>query len=139
MKLLGVHLHSGLSFDYHMSEICRKTSRKVCALAKVTSGISLSKKHTLTNVFFKPQVNYCPLILMCNSHKNNNKISRLHERCLRNIYNDKRSSFNALLEKDGSVSIHERNIKIMATEMFKVSKNLASRQMHEIFKLKELV
>ena len=54
----------------------------------------------------------------------------------KNIYNDKRSSFNALLEKDGSVSIHERNIKILATEMFKVSKNLASPQMQEIFKLK---
>ena len=50
------------------------------------------------------------------------------------LYNDKRSSFNALLEKDGSVSIHERNIKILATEMFKVSKNLAPPQI--IFKFK---
>ena len=45
-------------------------------------------------------------------------------------------SFNALLEKDGSVSIHQRNIKILATEMFKVSKYLVPPQMHEIFKLK---
>ena len=74
---------------------------------------------------------------MCHSRENNNKINRLHERYLRIIYNDKRSSFNALLEKDGSVSIHERNIKILATEMFKVSKNLAPPQMHEIFKLKD--
>ena len=137
MKFLGVHLHSGLSFDYHMSEICRKTSRKVCALAKVTSGISLSKKHTLTNVFFKPQVNYCPLTLMCHSHKNNNKISRLHERCLRNIYNDKRSSFNVL--ERWLCFDSWRNIKILATKMFTVSKNLAPCQIHEIFKLKELV
>ena len=48
-----------------------------------------------------------------------------------------RFAFNALLEKDGSVSIHERNIKVLATEMFKVSKNLAPSQMHEIFKLKD--
>ena len=41
------------------------------------------------------------------------------------------------LEKDGSVLIHERNIKILATKMFKVSKNLALPQMHEIFKLKD--
>ena len=74
---------------------------------------------------------------MCHSRENNNKINRLHERCLRIICNDKRSSFNALLEKDGSVSIHERNIKILATEMFKVSKNLAPPQMQEIFKLKD--
>ena len=74
---------------------------------------------------------------MCHSRENSNKINGLHERCLRIIYNDKRSSFNALSEKDGSVSIHERNIKILATEMFKVSKNLAPPQMHEIFKLKD--
>ena len=36
-----------------------------------------------------------------------------------------------------AVWIHERNIKILATEMFKVSKNLAPPQMHEIFKLKD--
>ena len=116
-KLIGVHLDSRLSFDYHISEICKKASRKVCALARVTSGMSLSKKRTLMNAFFNSQFNYCPLIWMCHSRENNNKINRLHERCLRIIYNDKRSSFNALLEKDGSVSIHERNIKILATEM----------------------
>ena len=70
---------------------------------------------------------------MCHSRENNNKINRLHERCLRIIYNDKRSSFNALLEKDG----FERNIKILATEMFKVNKQLEPPQVYEIFKLKE--
>ena len=74
---------------------------------------------------------------MYHSRENNNKINRLHEKCLRIIYNDHRSSFNALLEKDGSVSIHERNIKFLGTEILKVSKNLAPLQMHEIFKLKD--
>ena len=74
---------------------------------------------------------------MCHSREDSNKIKRLHERCLRIRYNDKRSSFDSLLEKDGSVSIHERKIKILATEMFKVNKNLAPPQMHEIFKLKD--
>ena len=66
-KLLGVHLDSGLSFDYHISEIFSKASRKVCVLARVTSGISLSKKRTLMNAFFNSQFNYCPLIWMCHS------------------------------------------------------------------------
>ena len=136
-KLLGVHLDSGLSFDYHISEICKKASRKVCALTRITSGMSLSKKLTLINAFFNSQFNYCLLIWMCHGRENYYKINRLHERCLRIIYNDKRSSFKPLLEKDGSVSIHEKNIKILATEMFKVSKNLVPPQMHDIFKLKE--
>ena len=51
-KLLGVHLDSGLSFDSHISEICKNASRKVCALARVTSCMSLSKKRSLMNAFF---------------------------------------------------------------------------------------
>ena len=77
-KLLGVHLDGGLSFDYHISEICKKASRKVCALARVTSGMSLVKKRTLMIAFFNSQFNYCPLIWRCHSRENNNKINRLH-------------------------------------------------------------
>ena len=69
------------------------------------------------NAFFTSQFSFCPLAVMCHSRTNNNKINRFHERCLRIVYNNKQSSFNELLEKDGSVSIHMRNIQILATEM----------------------
>ena len=46
-------------------------------------------------------------------------------------------SNNTILEKDGFVSIYERNIKILTTKMFTVSKNLVPLQKHEIFKLKD--
>ena len=65
------------------------------------------------NAFFDSQFKYCPLIWMCQSHKNR-KTDRLHERCLKIIYNDKQSSFKELLEKGRSVSIHERNAQILA-------------------------
>ena len=72
---------------------------------------------------------------MCHSHLNNNKTNRLHERSLRIVYNDKQSSFNELLEKDGSVSIHMRNIQILATEMYKLINNLSPPIMNRVFKL----
>ena len=70
---------------------------------------------------------------MCHSRANNSKINRLHERCLRIIYSDKQSSFEALLEKDGSVSIHNRNIQILATEMFKIKNDMFPEIMTELF------
>ena len=51
---------------------------------------------------------------MCHSRKNNGKINRLHERCSRIVYNDKKKSFQQLLEKDGSASIHSRNLQLLA-------------------------
>ena len=46
----------------------------------------------------------------------NNKISQIHETCLRVICKDKKSTFYELLEKVGSVSIHKRNLRFLACE-----------------------
>ena len=59
------------------------------------------------------------------SRANNGKINRLHERCLRIVYSDKPLSFETLLEKDGSVSVHNRNPQIIATEMYKIKNELS--------------
>ena len=56
-KLLGLHLDNTLSIDYHASEIYKKASCKVCALSRVTSGMSLCEKRNLMNALFKSQFN----------------------------------------------------------------------------------
>ena len=132
-KLLGVKFDSKLTFDDHISELCKRTSRKIHALSRVTPHMNISKRRILMNAFFKSQFSYCPLVWMCHSRANNSKINRLHERRLRIIYSDKQSSFEALLEKDGSVSIHNRNIQILATEMFKIKNDLSPEIMTELF------
>ena len=55
----------------------------------------------------------------------NNRINRLHERCLLMVHSDRTSSFEKLLEKDGSVTIHTKNLQTPAREMFKIYKNLS--------------
>ena len=47
------------------------------------------------------------------------------ERSLRIVYNDDTSSFDELLRKDNSVSIHNRNIQKLAIEMYKAKNNLS--------------
>ena len=61
---------------------------------------------------------------MLHSRCNNNKIKHLHERCLRLIYCDKNSSYEELLEKDQSDSIHHRNIQNLTREMYMVKNEL---------------
>ena len=61
----------------------------------------------------------------------------MHERALRLVYNDKSSSFRELLERDNSVTIHERNIQVLLTEIFKVKSGAAPQIMEEIFKFKD--
>ena len=98
-KLLGVNIDSKLNFDCHVNLLCNKANKKLRALARVTPYMTLGKQKIAMNSFFNAQFNYCPLNLMLYSRKNDNKIKHLHERCLRLIYSDKKSSYENLLEK----------------------------------------
>ena len=98
--------------------------------------MELTKRRILMIAFFHSQFNYCPLIWMFHSRNLKNKINRLHKRCLWVIYNDKISSFEQLLKNDNSVSKHHRNIQTLAIEMYKVTNELSTEIMNEIFQIR---
>ena len=85
------------------------------------------------NSSFNSQFNNCHLVWMLHSRSINNKINRLHERVLRIVCSDFKPSFDNLLEKDGTVSIHVTNLQILATKMFAISKNFSLPLMSELF------
>ena len=133
-KLLGVTIDHQLNFNNHLQKILEKANQKVHVLARITSYMRIPKRKLLMNSFFISQFNYCPLVWMCHSRLMNNKINRLHEKCLHIVHSDKTSSFEELLDKDGSVTIHTRNLQVLATEMFKVYRNLSPNIVAEIFR-----
>lgn len=98
--------------------------------------MNISKRRIIMNAFFKSQFSHCPLVWMCHSRANHSKINRLHERCLRIISSDKTSSIEALFEKDGYVSIHSRNLQLLAIEMYKGSKDHSPPIITELFEKK---
>ena len=70
--------------------------------------------------------------------KSNNRINHLHERTLRTVYNDNQSSFENLLMKDRSVSIHHRNIRSFAVEIYKIKNNMSTPILSELFEKRNL-
>ena len=70
---------------------------------------------------------------MFHSRRLNNKINTIHERALRIPYQDHISTFQELLNKDNSVSIHRRNLQALATEMFKIHMSLSPDILRQIF------
>ena len=57
----------------------------------------------------------------------NHIINKLHERAVRIAYNDYSSDLVELFSKDDIVEIHQRNLRILATEMYKISNDFGPR------------
>ena len=104
--LLGITIDSNLSFEEHINNLCKKASQTLNALARISGYMDIQKRRTLLKSSNTSQFGYCPLIWMFHSRGLNNKINYIHERALRITYGNKTSTFQQLLEKDNSVSIH---------------------------------
>ena len=91
---------SKLTFQSYIDIIYKKAAHKLNVISRIAPYMDFNKRKLAVNTFFSSQFNYCLLIWMCYDSTYNNKINRLHERCLRLIYINKGSSFEELLVKD---------------------------------------
>ena len=133
VKLLGVTIDNKLSFDTHVFTICKKVNLKLHALARISNLMSTNKLRIIMKSFIESQFGYCPLVWMFHSRSLNNKINKLHERALRLVYKEHNLSFEELLRKDNSVTIHHRNLQKLTIEMYKLTNNITPTLMKTIF------
>ena len=133
VKLLGITINNHLKFGKHISLLFAKANRKLSAFARISCYLTFHQKRTLVKGLFESQFRYYSPAWMFHSQKRNNKINLLHKRVLRMIYNDQISSFQELLDKDNSFTIHHFNIQSLAIEMFKVINNIAATIIDNLF------
>ena len=115
----------------------KKAGQKLHALARVSNYMSFNQKILIFNAFISSQFNYSPLIWLCHSRSLNTRINKIHQRALRIVFNDNVSSFDELINRSGSVTVH-RNLQFLATEIYKALHNLSSVLMSELFQLKDI-
>ena len=100
-KCLGIKNDNKFTFEDHVEELCKKTSRKVSGKNFIFNEIW----RRIVNLFTTSHFSYCPLVWMFHSWRLNNHIDHhIHERALRTIYQDYNSSFKELLSKDSSLT-----------------------------------
>ena len=61
VKLLGTHIDNRLNFDYHVSHLCMKASKKLHALARIIKYVETSKDsckrfYNITIFIFPPNL-----------------------------------------------------------------------------------
>ena len=64
--------------------------------------------------------------------QSNNLINKVHERALKLIYLDN-SNFDVLLEKQHDFSIHQRNLPVLMTKIYKIVNGIAPPIMNFLF------
>ena len=132
-KLLGVIIDKNLNFNDHANKICREAGKKVTALCRISRYLNFHKRKVLFKAFIQSQFAYCPLVWIFHSRCIENKINRLHERVLRIVYGDYTSDFKELLKKDESVTVHHKNIQLLAIEIFKHKNDISPPIMKNLF------
>ena len=123
--LLGVRIDSDVTFEEHVTSICYNANQIRHALTKVSKQMSLQKDRIFMKSFITSQCNYFPMVWMYHSRSLNNKVNHIHERALRIVYQDFQSSVLALLVKDNSLTIHQKNLQLLAIETFKLKMNIS--------------
>ena len=74
---------------------------------------------------------------MFHSRKLNHRINKIHVRAKRVVYNYHQCTFEELLERDNTFTIHERILQKLTIEMFKVNNGLSVQLVSENFHFTE--
>ena len=133
VKLLGVSIDNKLSFEEHVSSLCKKASNQLNAISRLHRYLGFKEKEVLINSFVYANFNYCPLIWHFCPAKSVRKIEKIQERALRILYNDFENDYEVLLKKSGKCTMEVRRLRTLALEIFKTLQNLNPIFMEEIF------
>lgn len=136
VKLLGVAIDFLLSFNKHISNICRKASNQLNVLKRIGGYLCKLGRLNIYYSFIMSNFNYCPLTWHFCGEVNTRKIENIQKRALRFIYNDYTSDYDSLLTKSGLPTLKIRRLRAMALESFKIIHKDTPMYLHDLLNIK---
>ena len=118
VELLGITIYKALNLKKHIKTLCRSAQYKLHALRRIRKYLTLDKAKLLGNAFIDSQFNYAPLIWMFCHKATYLKMQKIHHKYLKVIYQSD-ASYDDLLQLDNSVSLPQRHLQFLLTEIYK--------------------
>ena len=84
----------------------------------------------------KSQFNYCPIVWIFYSRQSNNLINKIHKWSLRISYKDQKTSYHNLLETHNELTIHQRNLQVLMTEIYDIVNGVAPTIMNSFLEFR---
>ena len=124
-EILGVTIDTKLKFHQHIKKICCKAGQKLSALLRLSPYLDTNIRKRIYTTMVKCQLNYCPLVWMFCPRRLSNLINKLQERALRITYNDHLTDFKSLVSNDNEITINQKNLQVLMTEIYKIKNRIA--------------
>ena len=129
-KCFRIQFDNNLTLEEHVEGMCKKASRKVSAVARISSLMRFEQRKRIVNLFITSHFSHYPLVWMFHSRRINNRIDHIHERALKIIYQDYNSSFKELLREDKTKINKNVLIECHKQKSICILKDLIDRSSH---------
>ena len=119
MELFGVTVDKDLTFEQHVSSICKKVNNQFSVMRRFGKLMSTETMLRLYKSFILPRFYYCSMVWHFSSKKDSDKLDLLNKRILRFIFKDFNSEYNNLLKKAGTANLKDKRLQNMILTIFK--------------------
>ena len=109
----------------------------MCHKAGPAPYLDTNKRKTICTTMVKSQLNYCPLVWMFCPRRSSNLINKVQQKALCIIYNDQLTDFKSLLLNHNEITIHQGNLQVLLTEIYKMINHIAAPTMSFLFEVLE--
>ena len=137
LVLLGLKIDIWLTFKDHINILRRRTSFKLYALRRKRKYLTTDKAKLLCNAFLNSQFNYALIIWMFCHNQDYLKIEKNQYKDLKIVCNSN-DSYEELLLHNNEVSIHQKQLRLLVTAIFKSLPDVNLDFMKSYFTIKEI-
>ena len=135
--LLGLTIDNCLTFKDHIDTLCRNASYKLHALRRIRKYLTPEKAKLLYNAFISSQFNYASIIWMFCRKTDYLKMARIQYKALKIVFGSNKS-FEDLLLHSNEVSIHQKHLRQLITEVYKSLTDQSPEFIKPFFTFKEM-
>ena len=133
MNVLGVVFDNKLNFKSHVSNICKRASRQINALKRLSRFLNVDGRLRVYKSFILANFSYCPVAWLFCGKTNSGKLEKLQERALRFIYSDRESSYDNLLSRGNLLTLSMYRLRFLAIEVYKCVENKNPQYLNALF------
>ena len=118
VELLDLTVDNRLTFQDHISMLCCRANYKLHALRGIRKYLTLETSKLLYNAFINDQFNYASIIWMFCRKEVYLEVDKIRYKTLKFVYNSN-ECYEELLIRDNEVSIHQKQLRTLASEIHK--------------------